>query len=238
MAVLSLQDIRDFARTSLDTDATELPNALLDSFIYDGSQRIDNYSRVWSFRAVDYSFTTTPNQQSYDMDAYLGLAGVPAPLQDIVDVRGPNFSLLPRDHRKLREAFRVSQSNVQSQANWFTRWGRLLYLWPTPATAVTYSVTGYRQATDWVGAAASPDFPTEFNDLLKSWALNRACAFLDDPGMSAFYRDEFEAELAKRARRYVEGNDAQPLIINGGSSSADDPWRTQSALGPLIYAWE
>lgn len=226
----------------MDTDITELPNSLLDSFIYDASQRIDNYSRVWSFRAVDYAFVTAAGTQAYDLDSYAGLNGSAsspvAALQDIFDVRGPTFSVLPRDHRKLREAFRTTTTNTADKAQWFTTWGRKLYLWPTPSTITTYSVTGYRQATDWVGAASSPDFPTEFNDLLKTWALNRSYAFLDDPGMSAYFRDEFEAELAKRARRYVEGNTAQPLILNSGSGSTDDPWRTQAALGPLIYTWE
>lgn len=238
MAVLSVQDIRDFVRNSLDTDITELPNALLDSYIYDASQRIDNFSRTWAFRAVDYSFTTTVNVSSYSLDTYAGLAGGAAPLQDVVDVRGPNFSLLPRDHRKMRESFRASQTNTAAQSQWFTVWGRTLYLWPAPSLASVYSVTGYRQATDWITTSSAPDFPTEFNDLLKSWALNRAYAFLDDPEMSAFFRDEFETELHKRSRRYLEGNDTQPLILNAGSAQSEDPWRTQSALGPLIYTWE
>ena len=227
---MSLADIRQFVREHLDSDDVELPNSLIDRFIYNASEKIEKYSRTWSFRAVEYQFTTLPDKRTYDLDTEIGLVD-PAPLQDVVAIQGPSFELKPADHRHMRMRF---APNHDSSANpeWFSVWGRTLYLWPKPSGAVTYTVMGYRRGTDWIAANSAPDFPEELHELIAWWALNRAYVYLDDPELGSFYRDEFERELRIRARDFYTAPDAEPLIFNGGTEGGGLlPFRAR-------YDWE
>lgn len=224
---LSLQNIRDFVRDHMDTDEEELPNSLLDRFIQDGSDRIDNYSRTWGFRAVEYTLPVVSGTQSYDLDSEATLIA-PAPLRDIVDLRGPSFTLTPSDHRLERERASTTANSGTPRA--WTLWGRSLYLWPVPSATADYTIIGYREATDWISVNDSPDFPDTFHELIAWWALNRAYAFLDDPEMSAFYRDEFALELRGRAKKYLTGADSAPFVMGGGRRGL-----TTNNLGPLRW---
>jgi hypothetical protein len=227
---LSLADIRSFVRAHLDSDEDELPNSLVDRFIYNGSNRLEQYSRTWTFRAVEYTFTTIADTRTYDLDTTSGLTA-PAPLSDVVALQGPSFELKPADHRAMRVRY---PSNADSSGNptWFTVWGRTLYLWPKPSTAIEYAVVGYRHGLDWISTNSAPDFPDELHELIAWWALNRAYVFLDDPELGAFYRDEFDRELRIRARPYASAQDAQPLVVNGGTEGGGPlPFRAR-------YDWE
>lgn len=229
---MSLAEMRSFIRESLDSDDEELPNSLLDRFIVNGSAKIEGFSRTWSFRAVEYTFTTIANQREYNLDTYAGLTA-PRPVADITAIQGPSYELRPADHRKMRQMFPANSDSAGSPS-WFTRLGRSLYLWPKPSGTITYTVIGYRQPTDWVGLNSAPDFPDDLHELIAWWALNRAHVFLDDPELADFYRSEFDRELLIRSRQYLSGNDAQPLVVNGGTRY-DAGW-------PLLprgrYDWE
>lgn len=229
MATMSRKDMRDFVREHVDSDEEELPNSLLDRFLQDASTRIDNYSRTWSFRAVEYDLEVVSGTQSYDLDSEPSLI-VPGPLRDIVDVRGPSSTLRPTDHRAER-ARRSPSSGTGTPAKWSV-WGRSLYLWPSPSASDDYTVVGYREGADWITTNATPDFPEPFHELIAWWALNRAYAFLDDPEMSSFYRDEFAMELRGRAKHYQNVQDAAPFVMGGGERSING---LPATLGPLRW---
>lgn len=227
---MSLADIRQFVRDHLDSDDVELPNSLIDRFIYDGSQKIEKYSRTWDFRAVEYMMTTVADQRTYDLDTEASLIS-PAPLADITAIQGPSFELKPADHRRMRVRF-PSNADSSGTPTWFSLWGRTLYLWPKPSTATAYTVIGYRQGLDWIASNSSPDFPDDLHQLIAWWALNRAYVFLDDPELADFYRQEFDRELRMRAREYLTAPDAEPLVINGGTDGGGPaPFRAR-------YDWE
>lgn len=232
---MTLQNMRDFVRDTLDTDSTDLPDSILDRFIIDGSNRVDAYSTEWRFRAVDYTFSTVIGTQTYQITGTPLVSGVTYPIINVVDVRGSNWSLQPRDHQKQRSEWRASTTN-RSTPSEYTLWGDKLYLWPTPGTVASISITGYRDAIDWVGTAVTPDFPNDFHELIAWWALNRAHAREGDAQMSDFYRQEFEGALAKRADAWVVGLDAQPLVIGGANTT--EHWRARNGMGPLIYPFE
>ncbi len=234
---MTLQDVRDFVRSALDTDTTDLPDALLDRYILDGSNRVDSHSNEWAFRAVDYTIATVIGTQSYRIKGTPLAAGVTYPINKVVDVRGPNWSLMPKDHQRQRREWRATTTNKSTPSEW-TLWGDFLYLWPTPGTVVNVSITGYREGIDWVsaGAASKPDFPDDFHELIAFWALNRAHAREGDAQMSDYYRSEFASALKERAAAWVAGQDAQPLVVGGAGTT--EQWRARNGMGPLIFPWE
>lgn len=232
---MTLQDMRDFVRDALETDSTDLPDSILDRYIIDGSNRVDGFTTDWQFRAVDYTFDVSANTQSYNVKGATLASGITKPLARIIDLRGPNWSLAPKDHAHMRSRYRLSSTTTGTPSA-YSLWGNAIYLWPTPSASDTYSITGYRQADDWVSTNAAPDFPDDMHELIAWWALNRAHAREGDPQMADFYRQEFERELKRRADVYTTGLDAQPLIMGGGVDR--EAWAAQNGLGPLIYDWE
>jgi hypothetical protein len=235
---MTLPDLRGFVRDHLDLDPTELPDSLLDRFIADGFNRIDNYSRVWTFRAVEYTLSTVAGAQAYNVANRATpprVDSIAKPLQQVVDVRGPRFGLVPRDHRQMRSAFRTTNAQ-QSEPRYFTMFGENVYLWPTPNAVYALTVTGYRLPDDWMASSLAPDLPEEFHELVGWWALNRAYGHQDDPEMANFYRQEFDTEVKSRARRYVTGNQSQPMRLNEGIG--EDELLVRNGLGPLFYPWD
>lgn len=232
----SLQDLRDFVRLAIDTDETDLPNGILDRFLIDGANRVENFSDSWSFRAVTYTFNTEVGVQSYDVTTNL-VAGIDAPLRRITDLQGPNLILKPHPHAKMRKAYVGTVAN-QGTPYAYSKWGDKIYLWPTPSVAQAMSITGYRYQSDWVSTGAAPDFPNDLTELIEWWGLSRAHAREGDPGMAAFYAGEFAVELKNRSGPYLGGLDAAPFSMNQDALDADDnDWRTSRFGGPR-YDWE
>ena len=235
MAGMTASEIRDFVRTSLDVEVEDIPNTMLNVWMNDAVTRIISYfDESPTFLQVEYSFVTVPGQQSYNLDTTEGLK-VPQPLQVVDEVRGPLFSLTPRQHRQVRESYRVDSPTGRPQE--FSFWGRDLYLWPTPIAEETFHVLGIRKPDwNWITGSGFPDLPEEFHALVAHWALARAYAQQDDPDMANFFRGEFAGTLTSIASRFVANATALPMVMNGGRRL--EPYRTQRTLGPLIYDWE
>jgi hypothetical protein len=242
MPKMTALEIKTYVRDHLDVDSLDIPDSLLNVWMRDAVIRIISFfdeSPVWL--QVERTFTTVPNQQSYDLEATVGLGdivapGILLPLQAIDEVRGPNFSLSPRSHRQVRESYRADAPSGRPQE--FSQWGTQLYLWPKPADAEVYSVLGIRRPDwDWITSTAGvPDLPEEFHPLVAQWALSRGYAQQDDPDMANLYRGEFGAELSNIASRWMGDVTALPMVMNGGRRN--ELYRTQRILGPLTYGWE
>jgi hypothetical protein len=81
-------------------------------------------------------------------------------------------------------------STAQStQATSYTVVGnQTLRLYPTPSSAVTYQVTGFRNAATWPAAAGStPDLPTPFHDAICFFMLAQYYSSQEDTAMANHY---------------------------------------------------
>lgn len=234
MAGMTAAEIRKFVRDSLDVETDDIPDSILNVWMNDAVTRIISYfDESPTFLQVEYSFVTSVEVQKYSLDSTVGLTD-PEPLQAIDEVRGPTWSLTPRQHRQVRESYpRTAGSGNPLE---FSIWGRDLYLWPKPSVEETFHVLGVRKIdTDWATAGTGvPDLPEEFHILIAHWALARAYAQQDDPEMANFYREEFAGTLTSIATRFVANTTALPMIMNGGSLRRHDP-RT-GVLGPLGFS--
>lgn len=235
---MTLTNMEDYVYDVVDTDSTDLPTALVDQFIIDGCNRIEQFSDSWKFREVDYSISTVAGTQSYTISGSGTLtSGITYPIARVVDVRGPTFSMKPVSHRADRSAYMASTTVSSQYPMEYSLWGDKIYFWPKPSTVISVSITGYRDPIDWVTTApTAPDYPDDFHLLIAQWAVSRAHAREGDAGLAMFYRDEFYTSLHNMAPSYQSGVDAQPFVLN--QSGDTDTWRTSKALGPLIYPWE
>lgn len=236
MAALSLGEIQDFVRTSLDTDATELPDSVLNVYIREGAYRAAHASNQWQFYGVEYTITTIANDQSYQVTGSNLYPGIDAQLAAIVDVRGPTWQLVPVAHQAIRDTYRQTAVPTGNPTSW-SEHGQMIYLWPTPASAAVLTISGYRQMADWQagGTGAAPDLPEDFHDVLCFHALARGWAQQSDPDMATYYDRMFDDQIKQLKKRFGSGMAQGPMVLNGGTGV--DSY-SRNGLGPLIYPFE
>jgi hypothetical protein len=224
---MTLADIRDFVRTHLDVDDDDLPNSLLDSFIREGSVRIERAEKRWPFYAESWTLDTVADTSEYTF-ASIGDGDV----DQIQSIRSTNYTLewLGRD-----ESFRYYPPNTTAsgEPRYWSVWGTTLKLHPTPDGVYSLAILGFRKPVDWValGAAEEPDLPEDLHNTVATWALARGYSHQDDPEMAAFYMDLHAAELDQIRRRLVDTPAHQPLVLNGRAD-------TSFTLGRPRYDWE
>lgn len=214
MAGITLQQIRDQVRDTVELDETDIPNSVLDLFIREGFDRIVHDQRRWSFYEDDFSFTTTPGQGSYP------LASIDATLDTVEGVEHPSWMCLPISHQLVQGQYAGSQ--VTGTPTNFSMWNDKLFLWPTPANPIVVSVRGYRKPTDWIaqGSGASPDCPEEFHPLIVVWALHRTYMQQDDMQMGQTLRSMFGEQLKVLSDDYTRPLVAEPSIVGATHGTA------------------
>lgn len=211
---LSLDQIRTYVRTHLDIEVEDLPDAVLDTFIREGSKRIERAEARWPFYEAYFTWspavTATGLYLKSDISPTLDqvaaiVNGIHGPLQWI----GPDAMMV------------LQQSSPQAtgRPRFYSAWADNLQFHPNLDVVYTFTVRGYRRSEDWVaaGAGAVPDLPDELHNTVAMWALARAYAQQEDPELASVYERMFSDELNEFRRRLVITPHEQPLVLNGGA---------------------
>lgn len=213
---MNLQQIRDFVRGHMDIEAEDLPDAVLDVMIREGSKRVERAENRWPFYAKRWTYETVDGTDEIDFSE------VASDIESIQSIKGPRWVLqfVGQDYAAGRWP-----DNVTSEGE-PTHWGveyETLYLWPTPDDAYSLTIRGYRTPTDWVanGAGAEPDLPNDLHNTVAMWALARAYEQQDDPEMASIFERKFADEINLFRRRINDTPPAQPLVLNGRSTPGD-----------------
>lgn len=210
----TLQAMRDFAREYLDVEEDELPDSVIDKAARDGSRRIWRKERRWPFAEGVYGISTTAGVADYDLSVF------GADLTEVVDVRGPTWSLKWIGPRQADLSWTPNTTSTGEPTH-FSRWGSLITFWPAPDSVYTIYVRGFRGPTDWVGALGSPDLPDEFHELILTWVLRGALLQQDDPEMAQIHEVTFENELEQLRRNYKGAPLSGPLVMNQPALTSD-----------------
>lgn len=225
---LTLQQIRDYVRTSLDIEQDDLPDTLLDTYVREGSKRIERAEARWPFYEAAYDVGIDVGD---DFTAKASIAPDLDQIAAIAHTAGshPPLTWIGMD---LMNELRSQRARVGRPIH-FSEWGGDVYWFPTPDVQYTMTVRGYRTAADWVsqGAGASPDMPDELHNTIAVWTLSKAYAQQEDPELAALYERQFSDELNEMRRRLVVTPHQQPLVLNGGSGR-------QLILARPRYDWE
>lgn len=213
MAGYTLQQIRDQVRNTVELDSTDIPDSVIDLFVQEGFDRIVSDQPRWSFYETNFSFTTVTSQRAYTF------ASISSTLGDIDGVEHSSWLLLPISHQLAQGQY--AGSNVTGTPTNFSVWNNSLYLWPTPSAAITISVYGYRNPTDWVaaGSGTQPDLPTVFHPLLVLWALSRVYMQQDDAQMGQLLRNMFNEQFRVIKSTATRLLIAEPSIVGGTRGS-------------------
>lgn len=213
MAALTLQNIRDQVRNTVELDSTDIPDTLIDLFVQEGFDHIAHSERRWAFYESSYTFSSVASQRTYT------LSSIAPTLESIDGIEHDLWMLLPISHQLAQGQY--AGSSVTGVPTNFSVWGDILYLWPTPSDARTFTMRGYRGPTDWIasGSGSTPDLPVAFHPLLVLWALHRAYMQQDDAQMGQMLRGMFNEQLRNLRRDYTSSMAAEPSIIAATRSS-------------------
>lgn len=222
---MNLQEIRDFVRQHIDIEEDDLPDAVLDVFIREGSKRIERAEKRWAFYAQRWEYTTESGTDE------IPFTSIAADLKEIQAIKGPRWRLqyLGQD---LADEVWPENVTSSSEPTHFSIERDTLCLWPTPNDAYVLQIRGYRTPEDWVaaGAGAEPDLPDDLHNTVATWALARAYAQQDDPEMASIYERQFADELNEFRRNINSMPAAQPIVLNGRSGP--------TSPGRLRFDWE
>lgn len=235
---LTVADLRDFVLSHLDTDETELPDTLLNSYLLEGLNRIALASQRWSFYEHEWSYSTTGSDQSFTLaEANVVFAAFGQPeIQELTAIQGPRWRLEPRSHEVVEERFEYT-SEVGEPRFWSV-WGGSVYFWPTPDVAYALSLRGYRKPTLFDPASTAsdsyvPDLPDEFHPLLGQWMLGRAYQQQDDVVTSPQIFAQFERSLDVLRKRYETVSRATTRTVGGVKRSGQG-----RVAGRLLFPFE
>lgn len=228
-----LSQFRELIRLTLDLDATDLPNTLVDEWIRDGATRAQTRRQQWPFFQHDWTFTGTANQSNYSLTFIQGTD--PEAIAEIRQVRGPSWDLRWQDI-STRDHYRSQDSDRQGQPTYWSQWNNGdLVLDPVPAEdGDTFVVRGFQKPKDWVadGDSGVSDMPAEFDTPILNWALGRAFAQQDEPSTALYYADMADLRLQELVRYYDDPSPAVNVTMGG------DYNRVQHALMDPRFAWE
>lgn len=224
---LNLQQIRDYVRVHLDVEIEDLPDAVLDIFIREGSKRIERAEDRWPFYEATFPLATVAAQRDY------AFTDISATLESIHSIRGEQWELknLGVDQGDRRWPRNIQQTAEPSH---FAVWNKTLRLYPDPDLTYNLIIRGYRKPDDWVdeGAGAEPDMPDELHNTVALWALSRAYNQQEDPELGGIYERLFSDELNEFRRRIAaEETRPQPLVLNSQTRVPLLPYR-------MRYDWE
>lgn len=203
-----LAEIRDAVRVQLDLpDEEDLPTSLLDSYIAEGFNNIINREARWPFLQTQWVVQSVADVPSVVLPADVGSI-------DSV-VRG-GVVLDHVAHSDAEERF----GDFAGSPEMYSVWGGSLYFWPRPTGVDSYTIRGWRLASEaWVSAAGSePDTGAErrLDRALVHYACYRAYSQQEDPELAEFYRVSFERVVGEAAEAIMRPRFHGKLIMGKG----------------------
>lgn len=225
---LTLQNIRDHVRTSLDVDTTDIPDAILDQWIRDGWRRVIRRVRRWPFMEKLTTLNTVGGTANYTY------ATINANCEEIIDLNGPNWRIRQKSPELAERVYPRSYTGQGEPVIW-SRWQDTVTLYPTPGAVYSIQVRYYEKPIEWVtgGAASTPSqLPDDFHDLIAIWALHRAHAQQEDLDLAAYQKKVFDENLETLRKAFEHRFVDNPLVLGG-----DSDW-PNSSPARLTYPFE
>ena len=234
---MNILEMRDYIRSVVDIDSSDISDDVLNRFLGEGYDLIVYSDKRWPFYEVQNTFSTVADQKDYSL-AEVGV-NITNGLREINALRTDNhvITFVGRDEG---DVVYPIETNTTGEPWWWSFWAESVRLYPTPSSVLTISVRGYGDPTAFgAGSAdtASPsDLPTPFHIVIATYGLARAYEQQEDPTMANQYFAIFQQEFTNLKARYDDMPAPQPVLLNSRSASR---WRSQVILpNRLRYGWE
>ena len=234
---MNILEMRDYIRSVVDIDVSDISDDVLNRFLGEGYDLIVYSDKRWPFYEVQNTFPTVADQKDYSL-AEVGV-NITNGLREINALRTDRhvITFVGRDEG---DVVYPIETNTTGEPWWWSYWAESVRLYPTPSSVLTVSVRGYGDPTAFGAGSAdtvSPsDLPTPFHVVIATYGLARAYEQQEDPTMANQYFAIFQQEFTNLKARYNDMPAPQPVLLNSRSASR---WRSQVILpNRLRYGWE
>lgn len=204
--MLTPTQVRAHVRLYFDLDATDLPDALVDSWTLDAFRRIIRSSSNWPHLETVGSLAIVAGTFSYTK---------PMETVNLIQASSNMLTWIPESEIARRRSGGTSSGNPL----FFTIFGDQIQLWPTPRIAETAVVYGSRApTTSWYTTPTSViDLPDDYEGPLLSWVLCETAKQQNDFSAAGGFASDFTVKLAEINSAFHGSPNAVPLVVNGGS---------------------
>lgn len=206
----------DYARTALDSDSTELPDALMIQWFRMAEARI--------FEALE---TAIGGRTSGTITASTSTAILPVTGMNRVNrVNGPLWELIPIEHEEAMRRWPLNRIATDSgrvtgtPTHWSSDYEGNVWLWPSPAAADTFRCSGEKTYTPITTAASTIDtvFPADVLALFGDYMVAKGYVLQQNPPMAQLVMQRFEGELDIQQRRFNRVNRDRAATLGGERS--------------------
>jgi len=232
-----IEEMRAYIRSVVEIDSSDISDDVLNRFLGEGYDQVVYSEKRWPWYEVSSTFDTVASTSDYTLAA-VG-ASITNGLREIQSLRSTDqvLTFLGRDNGDIVYPIDSASSGL---VYYWSFWAETVRLYPTPSSAQTIHVRGYKNPTAFGAGSAngtSPsDFPEPFHIVIATYAISRAYDQQEDPEIAANYFQTFGRELDNLRARYLDSPAPQPLILNTMNASR---WRSQSIMPDrLRYSWE
>jgi hypothetical protein len=212
MSRLTLQQIRDTARTITDTEQDDVSDVLLNLYVQDGYNRIIDLERRWPFLEVSFDMTTVEGQRSYNIDDF-----TTDTIRDVVSLVDDTNVRLEWIGYDLAEETFIRSADGPGRPTYVAFWGDQLHLFPKPMGTYTLRVRAYREPSNWIAAEGTVDGPDSFDLPLVWYAVSHIYLAQEAPQMSANYERQFNDAVAFARRDIMKPDSYSPVVLSSGS---------------------
>lgn len=203
-------DIINAVREITEMDSSDVSDTVLNIYLRDGYNRIIDLERRWSFLECSFSLTTVAGQDDYTVDDYT--ADEIREVIAVLDDDGERLTYISYDDA---EDVLLDQPVTTGDPVFYSFWGGKMFLFPTPDSAVTFSVRAYRYPTDWVTNNTSPDGVASFDMALVYYAISRIYQAQEELNTAATYERMYADTVTLARRDLTRPPSSTPVVFAG-----------------------
>ena len=208
---MNFSEMAEFVRAQADTDVTDAPDSTLQ--VYARAAYRDIQSRVfpWPNKKVNYDLTMISGTSTYSLSALTGGSD----MKFVVTVYDSDDVLMFVTPERFNDLSVEGSSNGSPTV--YTVTADQIKLWPTPNSASTLTVSGYRDFADWPSGSDSPDLPRGFDEVICWFMLSRYYKSQEDLELAADYLRDFEVGVQQQIQAAMRTSvvSAGPMIFGG-----------------------
>lgn len=236
MATKTVQNVRDYVRSFVDLDPTDVPDDLVDAWTqeaYDDLVGVDPRWPWFEFGGQDasnqVSITLAHGQQNYSLptvnDQNNGNACTVNPKR-VLAVQGQHWELKYVGQTELESLYTPQFLSFTSEPYYWSEWGNTgITIWPVPNGTYTLNIRGYRDPCDFIGLGAGGiiDGPPEFGTAIQQYVLSSTWAQQSDLQQSAYWMQNYMAAKDRIHKNLISAPLAESFVLNGGRGMSDIP---------------
>lgn len=228
---MNLSEMRTFVRDHAQTDAQDAPDSNLEVYARAAYRDIQSRVDVWPHLKSTYTFTTVAGQAEYPTALFTDTS-----LEYVLQVNSPDgvLTVISKDFYD-EKVLEGSNPTTLYPHQYMVDVGSI-FLYPTPSSAVTMTVQGYRQFATWPSGATEPDLPRGFDEVICWYMLGRYYQGQEDVELGIQYMRDYEIAVTnqiERALRSSKGT-AGPKIFGGdqaGTGISYERWVRRNTEG-------